>query len=217
MKLELQDVDFADGGQLALVQAAASASDDLLQALHPGLSFGAAVAASKERWLSVYGFAPWHHKKVVDADTGKIVAVSRWMVEEAQLAFLPPRTGIPAGAVIPPRQRPATLDLDLAMRFGEQAGAVFDRCVQERPNMTLDMWSVLPEYRESDAANLMLKWATKFADEQSIVCYLESGPAESSIYLKHGFESFDTIAVSTRGGDVTREALVRDPKARTDI
>lgn len=157
MKLKLQEVDFADGGELAVVLTIASSSDNLLQALHPGLSFDAAVAASEARWLSVYGFEPWHHKKVVDADTGKIVAVSRWMVEEAQFPFLPPRTGqssspvpgiasdsdsnaptgIPPGTVVPPRQRPATLDLDLAMRFGEQAGAVFDRCVQERPNMSM--------------------------------------------------------------------------------
>lgn len=157
MKLELQEVDFADGGELAAMQAIASASDNLLRALHPGLSFDAAVAASEARWLSVYGFEPWHHKKVVEADTGKIVAFSRWMVEEAQLPLLPPRTGqssspascivpdddlnasvgIPPGTVVPPRQRPATLDLDLAMRFGEQAGAVFDRCVQERPNMSM--------------------------------------------------------------------------------
>lgn len=79
------------------------------------------------------------------------------------------------------------------------------------------MWSVLPEYRQSTAADLMLDWAANFADEQGIVVYLESDPAESSIYMRHGFDSFDSFTVSTRGGPVTREALFRDPKARTDI
>lgn len=79
------------------------------------------------------------------------------------------------------------------------------------------MWSVLPEYRQSVAADLMLDWAANFADKQGIVVYVESDPAESSIYLRHGFDSFDSFMVSTSGGSVTLEALVRDPKARTDI
>lgn len=93
MKLALQDVDFADGDDLAVIRALAVADDQLDKAFHPNVSYEDGVAASKARWLSLYGFQPFYHQKVVDLDTGKTVAFSRWMVEEPQFPFLPPRTG----------------------------------------------------------------------------------------------------------------------------
>lgn len=94
MRLQLQEVEYADGAELAVIQATNSSGDELMKAMHPGLSFDAAVAASKERWLSTYGFGQWHHKKVIDADTGKIVALSRWTIPDEWNKFLPPRTGM---------------------------------------------------------------------------------------------------------------------------
>lgn len=93
MKLRLDEVDFADGDELATVQATADADNVLIQALHPGLSLGETIAAAKERWASVYGFPSWYYKKVVDVDTGKIVAYARWGVDDKQRKDLPPVTG----------------------------------------------------------------------------------------------------------------------------
>lgn len=98
MPLRLEEVDFSDGAELALVQTAAQAEDELNQALHPGLSFDAALAATKARWPSVYGFGSWHYKKVVDVETGKIVSFSRWATDEEYRRYLPPLTG----SVAPP-------------------------------------------------------------------------------------------------------------------
>lgn len=93
MKLRLQEVDFADGNDLALVQTRAQADDKLIKSLHPGLSFDDALTATKERWPSIYGFGPWHYKKAVDVDTGKAVGLSRWIIDEKYRALVPGITG----------------------------------------------------------------------------------------------------------------------------
>ena len=94
MQLRLQEVDFTDGDELAAVQVAALADDELDRALHPGLSASESIAAARERWASVYGFASWHHKKVVDADAGKIVVYARWGIDDEYRKLLPPVTGM---------------------------------------------------------------------------------------------------------------------------
>ena len=95
MQLRLREVDFADGDELALVQTRAQADDMLIKSLHPGLGFDDVLAATKERWPSVYGFGPWHYKMVVDVDTGKAVGFSRWIVAEKYRASVPGITGRP--------------------------------------------------------------------------------------------------------------------------
>lgn len=100
MPLRLEEVDFADGSELALVQTVAQAEDELIRALHPGLTFDAALAATRARWPSVYGFGSWHYKKVVDVETGKIVSFSRWATDEEFRRHLPPLTGIAAPAAV---------------------------------------------------------------------------------------------------------------------
>lgn len=56
MKVELQEVDFADGRELVVRQALALSNDERGKAFHPNLFFDA-VAAYKERW-SAYELAP---------------------------------------------------------------------------------------------------------------------------------------------------------------
>lgn len=159
MQLKLDNVDFADGDELAAVQAAADADNALVQALHPGLSLDEAVAAAKERWASVYGFSSWCYKKVVDADTGKIVAYARWGVDEEYRKDLPPVTGmlsihhplptssifeytltdgyvgIPEGMAIPPRQKPASLNFELAGQIGQQSEPIAEKALHGRPSL----------------------------------------------------------------------------------
>lgn len=103
MPLELDHVDFADGDELAVVQVTANAESALAKAFHPGLSFEASLASTKERWPSVYGFGPWYTTKVVDSDTGKAVSVMRCMMDPELKKHLPALTGMPLAPETAPK------------------------------------------------------------------------------------------------------------------
>lgn len=61
----------------------------------------------------------------------------------------------------------------------------------------------------------MLDWATKFADEHGLLCYCESSPESTPLYLEHGFEPVESFTVSTKDGkDITMNVLTKQPAAK---
>lgn len=133
MPFRLEEVDFTDGDELATVQGTAQADNALLRLLHPNLSTADAIANIKQRWLSVYGFSSWYYKKAVDTESGKIVGFSRWTMSDNYREMLPPVKGIPEGTEVPPRQKPTTLDFEMAGKYGQQSMEIQDKHLGEQP------------------------------------------------------------------------------------
>lgn len=151
MRLQLQNVDFSDGDELAAVQITSNSENQMLEAFNPGLDYETKLAAAKERWPSIYGFGPFYVQKVVDADTGKVVSVGRWMMPPKYKEDLPALTGtqlarsdryadaaltiaagIPDNFEIPPRKPPTTLDREIVGQFGQQSDAFMQSELGER-------------------------------------------------------------------------------------
>lgn len=156
MPLELRQVDFADGDELAILQATGNADNELLKAFHPGLSYEDSLAGIKERWPAVCNFIAWYTVKVVDTETGKAAAVSRWMMPPEHKEQLPKITGtaarppvssggatatntnqlknsgVPEGLELPPRKPPTTLDREVIGAYGAQEDEIMEREIGER-------------------------------------------------------------------------------------
>ncbi len=96
MPLELQDVEFGDGKEIAYVYISAFYDDPFQKTLYSGMSFDKQVTGVISRWRSNFGDLSAHYKKVVDTDTGKIVSYSKW-----SLAFTNggPTLGRPKGGL----------------------------------------------------------------------------------------------------------------------
>lgn len=137
MQFRLEEVNFADGDELATVQGTAQVDNALLRLLHPNLSTEDAIANMKQRWLSVYGFSSWYYNKVVDTESGKIVGFSRWGMPPDLREKLPPVTGIPEGTEVPPRQKPTTLDFEMAGRYGQQNMEIQEKHVGEETSICM--------------------------------------------------------------------------------
>ena len=52
----------------------------------------------------------------------------------------------------------------------------------------LNLTVTLPEYRRKGAAELIMRWGTKKADELGLNCFVEASPLGKPLYLKHGFQ-----------------------------
>ncbi|CEJ91886.1 hypothetical protein VHEMI07571 [[Torrubiella] hemipterigena] len=195
MNFELREVKFVDGDELAAVQAASLADNDLDKALHPGQTAHEAEADYKKRWLSVYGYGPWHYRAVVEVATGKIIAFSRWTVSDDHSTIIPQREDLPEGATVPPREKPTCLDTDFAKEYNARSVQVLEKCTQGRKNMFLDVMGTLPEYRQHRPATLMLQWARTFAATHGLVCYAETSEADASMCRDAGLEPVDKFEV----------------------
>lgn len=70
---------------------------------------------------------------------------------------------------------------------------------------------MLPEYRDTEAAELMLKWLEGFADKHNLVCFVSVIQHDLPRYSKAGFKYVDTLKVPFKDSVITREAMLREP------
>lgn len=73
------------------------------------------------------------------------------------------------------------------------------------------MMAIPPEYRDKGAEDLMVEWASTFADKRQLPITVVTEKVAQ--YAKHGFESKGDIKLDLKDGrTLTRSYLVREPK-----
>ncbi|OCK74599.1 acyl-CoA N-acyltransferase [Lepidopterella palustris CBS 459.81] len=183
-------------------------------------SFAKVVEGQKKEF---YEPGTWHWK-VVDMDSGEMVAAARWCAQnfsksdteivrsgsddtdDNEPPYIPPEVNVPAlSALLGPLR---------------QAG---EEIMGARPYLMLDTLSTLPEHQRRGAGSMILKWGVEKADEMGVEMYLTSSSMARPLYERWGFEvvrelQFDRTPWGGEGVD-RHTCMLRKPikgKAPTD-
>ncbi|KAI0146926.1 hypothetical protein GGR57DRAFT_279270 [Xylariaceae sp. FL1272] len=214
MFLELRDVDFRDGSAIQQVYISAFHEDTFNMTLFPGMSYDRLLAGAISRWPRAYGEFGGHYKKVVDTETGDVVSYSKWRFTNSDaVGVLPQQSGLPEGFVASPPRTPEGLDDPFAIKFTDKCRAGEAEFVGDRPCMELKLMGTLPSFERKGAGSLMLDWATKFADEKGLVCWVVASPKGLPLYQKYGFEAKKAIVMPVIDGSMyTYTCMMRECK-----
>ncbi|KAI1113481.1 hypothetical protein F5Y14DRAFT_452016 [Nemania sp. NC0429] len=190
MPLELQDVDFEDGEAISLLQLSVFYDDIFNKTLFPGMSFDSLLAAAVARWPNDYSEPGCRYKKVVDTTTDEIVSFTKWkFINTHEDVKLPGQTGVPS-SYIPssPRAAAEGRDVQFSTDFVNKCLAIKTPLVGDRARMELHTLVTMPSHRRRGAASLMLEWATKFADQNGLICWTTASKEGLPLYQSFGFE-----------------------------
>ncbi|KAI1199111.1 hypothetical protein F5X97DRAFT_132753 [Nemania serpens] len=189
MPLELHDADFEDGEALSLLHLSVFYDDIFNKTLFPGVSFQSLLAAAIARWPQEYSEPGFHYKKVVDTATGEIVSFTKWrFINTPEDLKLPGQTGVPSSNVPSSLGAGEGRNVQFSTDFVNKCLAIKTPLVGDRARMELHTLVTMPSHRRRGAASLMLEWATKFADQNDLICWTTASKEGLPLYQSFGFE-----------------------------
>ncbi|OCL15025.1 acyl-CoA N-acyltransferase [Glonium stellatum] len=124
----------------------------------------------------------YYRLKVVDTDSGEIIACAQWSVyphgkteagskDDGKPPYTPPEVNLPA----------------LKALLGPLRGANIE-IMGTRPYVMLNTLTTLPEHQRRGAASMLVQWGVDKADEMGVETYLDSSIIARPLYERFGFE-----------------------------
>ncbi|OBT84034.1 hypothetical protein VE02_07101 [Pseudogymnoascus sp. 03VT05] len=167
----------------------AYATDPMLHATYGTASPAAIIASNIKRWELDWPRPGRHVYKAVDAATGEIVAVAKWVF---------PHTPTPPPAALAKVGFPEGVNMALL-------GAFFARSLEKRERwmewedmyraslftFEMNLLAVLPAYQRLGIGQAMLASVLKLADEEGRRVFVEATPEGARLYRKFGWVECD--------------------------
>ncbi|KAI1157768.1 hypothetical protein F5B18DRAFT_140091 [Nemania serpens] len=189
MPLELRDVDFEDGEAISLLHLSVFCDDIFSKTLFPGMSFHSLLAAAIARWPQEYSEPGCHYKMVVDTATDEVVSFTKWkFISTPEDVKLPGQTGVPSSYVPSSPRAAEGRNVQFSTDFVNKCLAIKTPLVGDRARMELHTLVTMLSHRRRGAASLMLEWATKFADQNDLICWTTASTEGLPLYQSFGFE-----------------------------
>ncbi|KAI8944779.1 hypothetical protein F4801DRAFT_585076 [Xylaria longipes] len=189
MPLELQDVGFEDGAAISQLHVSVFYDDIFSKSLFPDVSLRSLLVDAVARWPQEYNEFGCHYKKVVDTATGEIVSFSKWkFINTPENIELPGQIGVPDTYVPSSPRAPEGRDNQFITDFVNKCLAIKTPLVGDHARMELHTLVTMLSHRRRGAASLMLKWATKFADQNDLICWTTASKEGLPLYQSFGFE-----------------------------
>jgi len=181
---------------------------------------------SKSTWLSARFLSQMAHIpemkffKLVDEETGKIVAWSRWQFpavlsadekkrrEEREKKEQEKEDGSgtwPEGAIV-----------ENCERFFGAIKAAQDKFLNSEEMYLLHLLATRPDYQKRGLGKILLQHVLDLADQEGRKAYLEGLPPGRQLYLKTGFRDLELLTFDMKALGVEEPAvvniMVRDPQ-----
>ncbi|KAF9874036.1 GNAT family [Colletotrichum karsti] len=146
--------------------------------------------------------------RVVDEETGKVVAGGRWSIYEKDKPD-PYEGHVPGEATWFPEGDPRRIASLLLNQF-------LDSAVRNanRPHVFLNILFTIPEYRRRGAASLVMDWGVERADRRGLDVYIEATEKGKPLYEKYGLETIEENHLDVDEKDLPSP---EDPELRREV
>ncbi|KAF2137922.1 uncharacterized protein K452DRAFT_257132, partial [Aplosporella prunicola CBS 121167] len=202
MPLEVQPLTDADASRFVAIADAALGSTGV------GLCLGPHPQPEIEKTLASKPYV--HYLKVVDSDTGDVLACAKWEIHDQgrsdeQLAELDE----PIQVAEEQRQyEKAHQEFFGYLNAGRKA-------LGKKPHYFLSLLITDPNHQGRGAGGMLLRWGLERADKAGLITYLEATEAGRPVYKRFGFEDIKTTEfdLSRWGGQgiELNTTMVRQP------
>ncbi|OBT71100.1 hypothetical protein VF21_09518 [Pseudogymnoascus sp. 05NY08] len=154
----------------------------MLHATYGSASPAAIITSNIKRWELDWPRPGRHVYKAVDADTGEIVAVAKWVF---------PHTPTPPPAALAKVGFPEGVNMALLGAFFGRSLEKRERWMEWEDMYQMNVLAVLPTYQRLGIGQAMLASVLKLADEEGRRVYVEATPEGASLYRKFGWVECD--------------------------
>ncbi|KAL8789430.1 MAG: hypothetical protein Q9213_001187 [Squamulea squamosa] len=151
--------------------------------------------------------------KVVDTDTGKLVAYARWKYPYT----LTPEQQAEKDKLDLGRSYPPGTNEELYEQFFGRIDTLRQKYLDEEKEYFLHILIVSPEYQRKGLGTMLIREGLAAADRDNARTYIEASPKGLGLYKKHGWKEVDEIVMDMRPhggtGMATEKCLIREPGA----
>ncbi|OBT62708.1 hypothetical protein VE03_07073 [Pseudogymnoascus sp. 23342-1-I1] len=172
----------ADIPSFCTIYYTAYADNPMLHAAYATAPPAASIAADIARWQLDWPRPGRHVYKAVDAATGEIVAVAKWVF---------PHNPTPPPAALAKVGFPEGVNLAMAGAFFGKMAEMRGKWVVLEDMYEIAVLSVLPAYQRLGIGQALLASVLKLADEEGRKVFVAATPEGASLYRKFGWVECD--------------------------
>ncbi|KAL8951066.1 MAG: hypothetical protein Q9222_002938 [Ikaeria aurantiellina] len=216
MPFQVLPAEPSDIPEIAVIQHEAFKDDPIIGRLWPDvdrqvkheydIKFLQRHFAQKELMGSVF-------HKVVDTESGKIAAFSKWKYGYT----LTPKQQAEKEKLDTKRFHPPGSNEKLYNDFFAQLDARRKKYVSDDKDYFLHILIVLPSYQRSGLGSMLVREGLAAADRDQARCYIEASPAGLGLYKRYGWKQVDEIVMDMKphggSGMATEVLMIREPGA----
>ncbi|KAL9597559.1 MAG: hypothetical protein Q9219_005061 [cf. Caloplaca sp. 3 TL-2023] len=149
--------------------------------------------------------------KIIDTETGKIVAASKWIYP----VTLTPEQEAQKEELNLSRSYPEGTNVELYEGFFKEIDAKRKHYCNNERDYFLHILIVSPDYQRRGLGSMLIREGLAAADRDNAKAYIEASPKGLQLYLRHGWKVVDRVEVDMtphRGkGVAVEELLFREP------